>query len=425
MTGTLRIRAGARALRGLRSGPLRPLCRRLQRVRARGSEESGVVLVLVAVIMTALLGMAALAIDLGSYWQAQRQAQAAADAGALAASQDLPSSTSAAKSDGTTYATTNFPGATVSVTAPYNSTTNQAKVTVTITSQGILGGIFGKSSQQITASAVAAAGTSGGSGYAIFAKDTSCDNNSTLYITDSNLTVHGGVHTNGAIHMAGSNDSFDSTTYGGPNGCSYQDDEAGHGNNKFSSAGATAPTVDSSTEPWPEDYSSYFSKLPLNPSNDPACTIYGTDLNLQNENNATLANGVYCYQTIEFNSSGLKCTCTFVASSSMQFNQGPDSFTPDAADLAKGGVPSSLQDLGFYDMDTNNVNVNANGFDFLNGGTIFVPNSSLLTINAPSGTVSSFIEGQNITINSGGSSATWTGSGPSVGGASAPPALVQ
>ena len=50
-------------------------------------------IVIVAIMMTIILGAAALAIDIGSFYQAQRQAQTAADAGALAAVQDLPSST--------------------------------------------------------------------------------------------------------------------------------------------------------------------------------------------------------------------------------------------------------------------------------------------------------------------------------------------
>ena len=95
--------------------------RMLERSRRRGADESGVVIVLVAVLMVVILGVAALAIDIGSIYKAQRQAQSAADTGALAASQDLPSSTVAATTDGGNYATTNYPGATASVTTPYGA----------------------------------------------------------------------------------------------------------------------------------------------------------------------------------------------------------------------------------------------------------------------------------------------------------------
>jgi Flp pilus assembly protein TadG len=59
------------------------------------------------------LSMAALAVDLGSLDQAHAQVQAAADAGALAASQGLTSNPTAAAADATSYARENYPGATV------------------------------------------------------------------------------------------------------------------------------------------------------------------------------------------------------------------------------------------------------------------------------------------------------------------------
>jgi Putative Flp pilus-assembly TadE/G-like len=52
--------------------------------------ERGQVFVLTALSMTVLLGMAALAIDVGSWWLADRAAQGAADASALAGAQKLP-----------------------------------------------------------------------------------------------------------------------------------------------------------------------------------------------------------------------------------------------------------------------------------------------------------------------------------------------
>jgi len=54
------------------------------------SDERGQVLVLSVVAFAALLGMAALAIDLGSWYRTQRQDQAVADAAALAGAQALP-----------------------------------------------------------------------------------------------------------------------------------------------------------------------------------------------------------------------------------------------------------------------------------------------------------------------------------------------
>jgi uncharacterized membrane protein len=70
-----------------------------RRLRRRSGEEHGAVLAVVAVSLVVFIGMGALAIDLSSFYRAQRQAQSAADAAALGAAQDLPSSASAVSSD--------------------------------------------------------------------------------------------------------------------------------------------------------------------------------------------------------------------------------------------------------------------------------------------------------------------------------------
>lgn len=53
-------------------------------------DEAGHVLPLTAVLLTTLLGMVALVVDVGSWFQADRKAQAVADAAALAGAQALP-----------------------------------------------------------------------------------------------------------------------------------------------------------------------------------------------------------------------------------------------------------------------------------------------------------------------------------------------
>jgi hypothetical protein len=65
----------------------------LRAVRARSRarrDERGAILVIAALVLTALLTMSALAVDLANARQQQRQAQGSADAAALAAAQDLP-----------------------------------------------------------------------------------------------------------------------------------------------------------------------------------------------------------------------------------------------------------------------------------------------------------------------------------------------
>jgi Flp pilus assembly protein TadG len=59
----------------------------ISRLANRGRDERGAVVVLVAMFSSAALGCAALAVDLGNVWQAQRQLHTATDAASLAAAQ--------------------------------------------------------------------------------------------------------------------------------------------------------------------------------------------------------------------------------------------------------------------------------------------------------------------------------------------------
>ena len=59
------------------------------RLRAAARDESGAVIVLVAILLVVLLGMAALVIDLGGLYDRDRDLQTLADAGALAGVQEL------------------------------------------------------------------------------------------------------------------------------------------------------------------------------------------------------------------------------------------------------------------------------------------------------------------------------------------------
>lgn len=217
----------------------------------RGGEQSGAVLLVVAVLMTAILASAALAIDVGSFYHAQRQAQAAADAGALAAAQDMASSGSAtATNDGTTIAQTNYPGATVTVSEP---TTNEAKVIVNASTPSFLGRALGLTSAKVSATAVAGVTgvlkqctNPGSSCYAIFAMDTSCSNNP-ISFSGGGTTINGAMWSNGSISVSGTGSSFGPTFYG--SNCSVK-----ASGDTFSSG----PTPSPPQMQWPIDYSTDF-----------------------------------------------------------------------------------------------------------------------------------------------------------------------
>ena len=76
-------------------------------------DERGQALVIPVLFLVVLLGMAAATIDVGSWYRTHRQAQAAADAAALAAAQELPANTTtAAMSRALEYASKNGGGLT-------------------------------------------------------------------------------------------------------------------------------------------------------------------------------------------------------------------------------------------------------------------------------------------------------------------------
>jgi Flp pilus assembly protein TadG len=127
----------------------------LMRLRRRGAREDGVFLVLTAMLLTVMLGMAALAIDTGSFDQAKAQAQLAADAGAVSAAESLPGSAAAATTSATTYASTNDSGATVSATTPFGGNSSEAQVSVTKTIPAIFGAALGVNHATVSATAVA------------------------------------------------------------------------------------------------------------------------------------------------------------------------------------------------------------------------------------------------------------------------------
>ena len=119
--------------------------------------QRGQATVLTVVFITALLGMAALVLDLGSWFQAQRGTQAAADAAALAAAQALPESTGEASSLATSYVTKNGAGD-VTVTFSGRSVANDTvSVHVARSAPGFFAKLFGITSVGVGATATARA----------------------------------------------------------------------------------------------------------------------------------------------------------------------------------------------------------------------------------------------------------------------------
>jgi Flp pilus assembly protein TadG len=124
---------------------------------AERSAQRGQVLALCAVFLVVLMGMAAAAIDVGSWYLARRQVQSAADSAALAgASQLAVSWSSAASTAAANYATNGKSGDSVT----YQNTTTLAsndtvKVTASRTAPGFFSKVFGVNTMKLTATASA------------------------------------------------------------------------------------------------------------------------------------------------------------------------------------------------------------------------------------------------------------------------------
>ena len=117
--------------------------------------QTGQATVLTLVFLTVLLGMAALVLDVGSWYRADRDTQSTADSAALAGAQALPDSTADASSLASNYASKNGGGLDgVSFSSSYG-TNDTIKVTVKRPAQGIFTRLFGVSSINVGSKATA------------------------------------------------------------------------------------------------------------------------------------------------------------------------------------------------------------------------------------------------------------------------------
>jgi Flp pilus assembly protein TadG len=342
-------------------------------MRERLRSERGSVLALTAVLLAAMLGMAALAVDVAGWYQMRRQLQSAADAAALAAAQDLPTSATATNT-ATGYVTSNITGATSAITTPYNGDSSQIKVTVTKSYPSVFGSVLGLGSVTITASAVAQhIGNS--TPAAVFAMNTSCtsDGSVGVYVGSNNNQIVGGTHSNGFIYVNSNNNALGPTSYAGPSGCGYTLTGA---HDTF--GGAAAPTKDATVEDWPASYV-------------PPCT---STRNSFVGSNLVIPAGVYCASSITLNGNGLIGQgVTFEAAS---FTLVGNNWQMNAATGNPLLYYSGTGTLGIYGNN-------------LNGQTIFAPNGTI-QILGNNGIFSGFVEGKNVQIL--GNNNVFTGDGP-------------
>jgi Flp pilus assembly protein TadG len=121
------------------------------RVSSPDARHRGQTLVLITIFMTALLGMAAMAVDVGSWYQDKRHLQNDADAAALAGAANIPLGTATTTATAT-FNTNKLTNETVQVTMPAADTVT---VKTTYAAPTFFAKLFGKSSATITATATA------------------------------------------------------------------------------------------------------------------------------------------------------------------------------------------------------------------------------------------------------------------------------
>jgi Flp pilus assembly protein TadG len=352
-------------------------------------EEGGQVMAFAAISLTAILAIAAFAIDVGSWYHVSRQAQAAADAGATAAANDLPENPAAAATDAQTYVNKNISGATTTVVTPYGGDSSRVQVTVQTSAPTYFAKIFGLNSVSVTAKAAAKRAT-GGSKYAIFAHNTSCGSQG-ITNPGSSITISGGVRSNGPLSVPGSGNSWGPTTYGGPNGCTASVSGSG---NTFD--GSSSPAQDATNTDWPEPF---YTAAP--PSS--ICTYSGTSYSWTTNGTSgspyVIPSGTYCASnSISINSHYATCNCTFIA---------PSVALPGANIT----MTPYYEDLIIDDYGNSNFNVSGSGDNLT--GTIFVPNARLGISGSNGSLFNVFLEADTVSIS--GTNWSLTGTGPQNG----------
>lgn len=172
----------------------------------RDDGERGAVLVIVAFCMTCMLGLSAIAVDLGYARQRKAQAQNSADFAALAGAGVLVAGTTAeARDEALAYVARNgFDAGEANVQippadGPRAGAPGCIRVRASETSPTVFGGIFDVATLTVVAQATACASPALGGEYAVFAGSTTCAD--AISFSGANRTLNGGVHSNHSIKI--------------------------------------------------------------------------------------------------------------------------------------------------------------------------------------------------------------------------------
>jgi hypothetical protein len=438
-------------------------------------DDSGQSLVVVVSSMTVLLGVAAFGIDAATWMAKHHQAQVVADSAALAAAQCLaspghaetmilngtqtsvPSCTSSSDSTDADQVAIDYAAANgLTITASNVTITgNTVKVRAPATSGGVFSKVAGISSTSQSAAAGASwtstsgvctnPGSTSGCDF-MFAENSNCSSTSNgIDVTASgNSTVDGNIQSNGNLDViASGNISLGSGGSYGPNGsytCSSSNTYSGH------NPWGTPPTQAPADIPFPIDYTKDFpacSGISCQSNGYPSfCTNAGTNITLTGSTNgdSVINDNIYCASgtgnpstpstwngTITIDMSGKNVLYdTFVGGSISYTGSGNDTLSPcgyAVSGYTAGNCGSSVPTPvttnypEFYatGSSSNALAVTVSGGQTFSGD-MFVPNGTADLTMSGNKTLTTFIEGNNISITMSG---TMQGDGPTTNGVSA------
>lgn len=339
--------------------------------------EAGQALVLTLVFMTALIGMAGLVIDVGSWYVKREQAQAAADFGALAAAAELPESQAEATAAGEKYVKENLDESTAEVVPGYDGDPSKAEVKARTRGQTYFLRLFGFDTVGISARAVAKK-FSGAVPLAIFVYDSECAAFG-FGANGDNMDIRGGVHSNGSFKINGNDNYVGGATAGGPNGC----DPILNGNNIRIGEGDEV-AVEEELQDWP----AYFTQGEFD------CTFRARKFEF-NETPQTIPSGVYCADE-SFTANGNDQTGNItVLAPEIVVNGNNQKFTPFAKDVL------------FFATGTKEMHLNGNNYDW--SGIIFHPRGRIKINGNQYSVLNGLIEGLHVEVNGNGFNMNGTG----------------
>jgi Putative Flp pilus-assembly TadE/G-like len=345
--------------------------------RCRPADERGAALGLTVLFLVVLLGMAGLVIDVGSWYVKHREAQAAADFGALAAAAELPGDGAAAVFAGEDYVDRNLADSGADVTPGFDGDPLQAEVKVETQADAFFLRVFGWESVDVNARAVAKKIT-GSTPLAIFAYEDDCDQLGVRY-NGNDMNVTGGIHSNGMLTVNGNDNMAGGATSGGPNRC-----EPYVNGDNITFGGEPMPVEDFTFHDWPI----YFTEGQFE------CDYTAEEFKF-NRDNFEIPAGVYCASKLFSANGNDQSGRITVLAPNILINGDRQVFEPYS------------QDLLFFATGTTEMILD--GYEYNWTGVIFHPRGRVKINGDHSSVYVGLIEAVTVEINGNGFSMSGTG----------------